>query len=256
VVDGISAKTQRFEFEAELDGQIVAGKSRSHLAYVAEVRNHGREQQLVKMLREVARPGSTVVDGGAYIGYLTLQLAAAVGPTGCVLAVEPEPQSLKMLRENIEINGYVDRVETFAVALGETHAEAVFYSALSPDMSSLYAAEAPHQRIAVTVMTGDALFGERDIDVIKLDLEGGEVSALRGMRKLLERCQPVLFVECNRVALAAAGSSDDALVRELIGAGYKVGWIDEHAGTVRSIDETWASEYVNLFCEPLHKSFV
>jgi hypothetical protein len=73
---------------------------------------------------------------------------------------------------------------------------------------------------------------------------------------MLERCQPVLFVECNRVALAAAGSSDDALVRELIGAGYKVGWIDEHAGTVRSIDETWASEYVNLFCEPLHKSFV
>ncbi len=89
------------------------------------------------------------------------------------------------------------------------------------------------------------------VDVVKLDIEGGEVAALRGMRKTLERARPGLtvFAECNPPLLERSGSSAAELVELLLGHGLDVRWIDEERGTVRPLDEIdWSHGYLNLYC--------
>ncbi|MGZ8687144.1 MAG: hypothetical protein ACXWZP_01810, partial [Gaiellaceae bacterium] len=86
---------------------------------------------------------------------------------------------------------------------------------------------------------------------VKLDIEGGEVAALRGMRQTLERAGPGLtvFAECNPPLLERSGSSAEALVEALRGHRLDVSWIDEERGSVRPFDEVdWSHGYVNLCC--------
>lgn len=70
------------------------------------LRQDGRwEPQESDFLRATLRRGDTFLDVGANIGYLTLLGAAAVGPEGTVLAIEPEPRNVSLLRANIWRNG-------------------------------------------------------------------------------------------------------------------------------------------------------
>ena len=89
------------------------------------------------------------------------------------------------------------------------------------------------------------------VDVVKLDIEGGEVAALRGMRETLSRAGPglVVFAECNPSMLERSGSSASELIEVLRGQGLDVRWIDESRGSTRPLDEVDLSHgYVNLCC--------
>ncbi|MHA1537427.1 MAG: hypothetical protein ACTSUD_07715, partial [Alphaproteobacteria bacterium] len=66
----------------------------------------------VRRLRPYVRPGSTVIDAGAHIGFFTLPLARWVGPEGRLLAVEPEERNFTRLNARLEGAGLAARVET------------------------------------------------------------------------------------------------------------------------------------------------
>ncbi|MDO9712053.1 FkbM family methyltransferase [Paracraurococcus lichenis] len=68
-------------------------------------------------LARTLRPGESVVDAGACTGYFTLLAAELVGPAGRVLALEPNPQSAALLRRNVALNGFADRVTVEEAAL-------------------------------------------------------------------------------------------------------------------------------------------
>jgi hypothetical protein len=90
------------------------------------------------------------------------------------------------------------------------------------------------------------------VGVVKLDLEGGEVEALRGMRQVISSSPaPLLFVECNPSALARAGTSVEALLGELHAAGLSVRVIDEtrRALAAPGRELTRVRGHVNLLCE-------
>ena len=88
------------------------------------------------------------------------------------------------------------------------------------------------------------------VDVVKLDVEGAELAALRGMERFMtaERPPRALFLECNPVLLERAGSSADELFDWLRERAYDVEWIDEANGRTVSISEPWTEPYVNLLC--------
>ncbi len=88
------------------------------------------------------------------------------------------------------------------------------------------------------------------VDVVKLDVEGAETAALRGLAGLLDGDAPprTIFVECHPELLERAGSSQAELVATLTGAGYRVEWIDESTGRTVPLSEPWSAPYVNLRC--------
>jgi FkbM family methyltransferase len=236
-------------FELEIDGLRLGGDQLGHLYYARELVSDDREAYFRELFADSVRAGATVLEGGPYIGYLTVTAARAVGPKGRVVAVEPSPDTVAALRANVARNGFDDRVEIVEAALGAEPGRATFHVTEGGDTSSLHAPPFPARAVDVDVIRGDDLDLER-LDVVKLDLEGNEVAALGGMRELIERTRPVIFCECNPEMLEAAGSSADGLRRELEGLRYDVRWIDEPVRTLRPFDESWGSGYVNLRCAP------
>ena len=180
-----------------------------------------------RLFRSLVKPGFTVVDVGANVGYYALTAAAAVGPTGRVVAFEPGPAVAARLQENVDLNGFTNiSVVRSAVAdrIGELHLRVGEDS----EGSSLYDVGEPSTRLAcaVPVTTLDDYVrtaGILLVDVLKIDAEGAEVSILRGARGILSGPgAPLLFIEANPMTLEAAGESVHTLRAEIESLGYTI----------------------------------
>lgn len=151
--------------------------------------------------------GGVVVDSGAFIGRHTLQYARAVGPAGRVVAVEPFGENFRLLESNVRRNGY-DQVTPVCCALGAANGEVtLFFERESSTATTLrpQSASAPRTTI-VPLRTLDTVLGELDItrvDMLKIDVEGAELSVLRGAERTL-RASPaaVLIIEMHGSPLA------------------------------------------------------
>lgn len=148
----------------------------------------------LEWIRRALRPGDVVADVGANNGFTGVLFARAVGATGRVVGFEPSPANLEAARQNIRLNG-VANFELVAAAVGAAPGSVAFDPGFG---NGAVTAAGP---IMVPVVTLDAHFGAGRVDLIKLDIEGYEVEALRGARRLLER-HPALAIEIH-VALYA-----------------------------------------------------
>jgi FkbM family methyltransferase len=134
------------------------------------------------------KPGSIVLDIGANIGIFTL-LAAKRGAK--VFAIEADPHNAALLRKHIEINGFSERVTVFEMAAAEAQGPLMLYQHdANRGGSSLYgqgiAISAEGIATSVDGRTVDSL-NLPPIDVCKIDIEGAESVALRGMRDTIKR---------------------------------------------------------------------
>ena len=231
--------------ETEVAGVRLSGNHPGQLYYIREL-TEGRDRFLVELLARLMPPGGVAVDGGAHIGYLTVHLARA----GHVYAFEPEAESRAALARNLERNGVAGRVTVFPQALGAGTGRATLHVGGGGETSTLAPLEGERATTEVEVVAlDDVLPRDRRVDVVKLDLEGCETAALRGMRRTLERSeQAALVVECNPGRLAAMGSSQDELLAVIAELGFAARLVDEERGAL--VDEiTVPGEYVNLLCE-------
>jgi len=249
LVDALAPHVSRpFEHFALDVGEVrLEGRNLAQLHYVRELVEQGRDRTFVELLADDIPAGGVVLEGGAHLGFISVHAARAAGPDGRVIVFEPDPSVHAVLRANLEANGVADLVDILPFALGERAGKARFY--LSGDTSSLFDAGTAGSVIEVDVVRGDeAISGP--VDVVKLDVEGAEVAALRGLEGLLSSsgAPRALFVECHPVLLARAGSSRDELLGWLQAAGYDVEWIDEANGRAAPLSEPWTTEYVNLRC--------
>jgi FkbM family methyltransferase len=139
-------------------------------------------------------PGDKVIDGGAYVGDTAIPFARAAGEFGKVYAFEPGVDHFKMLswnvaRHNPSLSG---RIRINPCALGEID---------NGDVGrNLTCGINPGARVVEGTLTHrlDGLIEDGavlpDIDFVKLDVEGSEMAALRGMRDMLVRCRPRLAI--------------------------------------------------------------
>lgn len=165
------------------------------------------ELPVTEALWRLAKPGDTVVDGGANLGYATSILAARVGSTGEVHSFDPNPSAFAQLKHNIamwEDRGQRGVFVPHQQALGAGQGTVSLHVPANSDWNGGRARiesqpiDEPGARIDVDVVSLDAVFdnGER-VSVVKLDLEGFELDALRGMERLLaeRRVQAIVFEE-------------------------------------------------------------
>jgi FkbM family methyltransferase len=148
----------------------------------------------VELLSKVVKPGWTIVSGGANIGALTVPLAKLCDSHVKVYAFEPQPEVYRVL----EINTLgMHNVSISDCALwsscGETRMR-MLRELEHPNIGGLIINDTGGSHVARSVALDVWLQGE-DVDLIFLDIEGCEVEALKGARKTVERCRPVLYVE-------------------------------------------------------------
>lgn len=163
------------------------------------------EPETTQYLLDHLKPGHTFVDLGAHIGYMTLIAARAVGPTGRVHAFEPNQDTFRQLQNNIQLNGFSGYVDAVPKAISD-HRQIVQFN-IAPE-SSVSARIAHHEQgqtdgqvVEVEAVSLDEYFaslGWPPIHVIKMDVEGAELPALRGMREVSRRSPHLsLIAEVN-----------------------------------------------------------
>lgn len=186
------------------------------------------------------RSGDVFVDGGANVGLFALRAAEVVGATGRILACEPGPGTMRMLRANAKRNGF-SMIDLHEVALSDATGTAHF--TVFEDGSGL-ASFAPHsdggRAVEVDVVTLDGLTASFDdrVALVKLDIEGAEAKALRGAEELISRSAPAFLVEVEPGHLARQGSSVDDLTDALKPHGYEAYAITSEAKLVR-LEGSW-----------------
>lgn len=169
----------------------------------------------------------TVVDIGANIGFFTALCAGLVGPTGRVIAVEPNSEDYRLLLRTTEINRY-DNVALLPVALAEDNSWSHFVNHLGSNGS--LGTDGRCELVEgfgqiVPVVRGDDLI-EGPIDFVKMDVEGAEARVVRGMVGLIEACRPVIVTEASQEMLKRV--SDCSLTEYL-------GWFEDRDYSVHLI---------------------
>jgi FkbM family methyltransferase len=202
-------------------------------------------------LYALIRPGTVVFDVGANLGDVALNLAAMVGPEGKVHAFEPDPVSFTKLTENLALNAFTN-VTTWKLGLGEVPG-ALTMNVNSPGNrggNRIASTRPTPESFAIEIDTIDGLVERQDIsriDLIKIDVEGFELSVLKGARKTLQRLRPKLFVELADRHLQEHGSTSAELIAFLRREGYRV----SHAVTGLELNESSRLEpHFDAVCLP------
>ena len=184
------------------------------------------EPPVTRVFQGRLRRGATVVDAGANWGYFSLIAAALVGPSGRVIALEPDPRHFSQLTRNRDLNGFVHMEPINAAAsLRSGRATLIGYGdGVRNRGVSRLASDDAAGGIAVPCVSVDALTGSRDVDLIKIDVEGAEADVLVGMREgLAARRYRAVLLELHPALLTARGTSVEGCTRMLSDAGYQ-GW--------------------------------
>ena len=186
------------------------------------------EQDETAFVRRTVKPGQTVLDLGANIGFFTMIMASIVGPLGRVYAFEPLDRNASLLQRSIAENGFQDRVILERSAVGEVSGSArvVFLKhTLNSGGSYLFddGMEIPdgHGLQDVEMIALDDYDLRHPVGFIKIDVEGAEPLAMRGARRTLRTDRPIILSELNPVALRRASACTPAdLISEMRALDY------------------------------------
>jgi FkbM family methyltransferase len=226
--------------------------SLEHRHYLQALRRGEIESLMANLFANVIRPGMVVLDIGAFVGWYTLLAARQVGDDGKVYAFEPDPRNYELLSENLRLNQFDSRVIRLPMAVSDKAGIQRFYlHGGDQSRSSLIPSSGGDKSTTATSIVLDDIRPKLKVDVIKMDIEGGEVNALRGMRETLTSADRTvkLFIECNPGSLQFAGESAQSLLDELRQLEFAMFMIDEVCRGLKPVNSTVETgKYINLFC--------
>ncbi len=177
----------------------------------------------VKFFERILQPGLTVVDVGANIGLYTALAARAVGESGRVIALEPEPETFGFLQQTIAANGF-QNVEPNRVAASAKPGAARLYR--NPDNrgdSRLYDDPLLKDSVAIETTTLDALLAGRAVDILKMDAQGAEGLVLAGAQEMLANSPHLTIVmEFWPYGLERTGYDALTLLKQLAAQNFRL----------------------------------
>lgn len=169
------------------------------------------EPELQAAANELVKNGMTIYDIGANIGYISLMMAKICAPEGQVFSFEALPNNIKRLDENIKLNNMETTIHIQPKAVVDSSRPVQFLIHSSTSMGkaagSAGRVEEYDQEIEVEgIAIDDFIFKGRHLapDIIKMDIEGGEVLAIKGMQRMLSEFSPIFLIELHGKEAAAA----------------------------------------------------
>ncbi len=229
-VDAISTRLGRPLLSANIGPAKLWGFAR-HRGFLEHIASGTYEPYTLELFRAAIEPGALVVDGGAHIGLFSVTGCLRMAGAGTLISIEADPYNFRALKINLRRNG-CRNARTYCAAIWETEGERAFFVSRGTIGSSLAVRPAVGKAKAIHSRTVSLDTVTRDIAstpiVVKLDVEGAEIEALRGMTALLRRVpRAVVLAEANPGAQAEAGHSDSELIGALRALGFAVSFIDE-----------------------------
>jgi FkbM family methyltransferase len=194
--------------------------------------DYGDEKEFLDEFVLAIRPDDVVFDIGASVGLMTV-FAAAAAPKGKIFAFEPDPETMTRLKRNVLLND-LSNVAFLPWALTDTTEELILYTdgaagaapSLRPQKNRL---EAPKGKLKVRATSLDAEMTLHNLTlptILKIDIEGAEILALRGARKLLTGLfgpKPrLVFMELHPKFLPSFGATADDVRKVMQDAGYSL----------------------------------
>ena len=208
-------------------------------------------------LKQLIQPGDNILDVGANIGVHTLAFAKAVGPQGAVWAFEMQNAVFQNLCANMALND-IQNVFAYQVAVsdapGACHvnnlnmARRNNYGGISLD---LLVDEAAPQKIFIHTL--DEICSGNRVNLIKIDIEGMELHALKGAQEIIMRNRPLIYLENDRK------DKERDLVQYIFDMDYRI-WAHWprlfNPDNIRGIKENTIGNYLskNIFCQPREKA--
>ena len=162
------------------------------------------EPELQKAVHQMVQPGMVVYDIGANIGYISLLFAKAVGETGKVFSFEALPANIERFKQNVALSQCTTPIKVIHGAVTDSTEPVEFLVHSSTSMGKVQGAAGREidylDKIQVPGIALDEYVREEGLpapDLIKLDIEGGEILAAKAMQEVLTNTHPLLFIELH-----------------------------------------------------------
>jgi FkbM family methyltransferase len=210
------------------------------------------EPASTRLLEDFLGPGMTVLDVGANLGYFVLQEKRILGDGGRIVAIEPAPRNVAVLRRNIAANR-LDGVDVVEGAIGDVDGVGWLYLSDRSNWHSMTPSDrSQSDAVRVEVSRLDTLverLGLPRIDFVRMDLEGYETSVVRGMLRTLRDFRPKLAMELHPQKAGVGPILD--LLRVLRSFDYELRWVVHrrldfswHPGLGQAVEAMSLDEYV------------
>jgi FkbM family methyltransferase len=204
------------------------------------------ETDLQRTVRELVKPGWIAYDVGANIGYITLLFSRVVGETGKVFSFEALPENLERLHNHIAMNDLTLQVAVVPEAVAAASEPIRFYVGPSGAMGKAEGSAGRDENFGDSfevsgIALDDFIFagGNPPPNVIKMDIEGGEILALQGMSRILSEIRPLILMELHGPEAAQVAWNT------LKAANYSIHRMSRGYPIVNSLDELdWKSYLV------------
>lgn len=177
--------------------------------------NNFYEEHFTNFAKLVLKEGDVALDIGANLGYHTITMAELVGNTGMVCAFEPQRIIYQQLNANIFLNG-LDNIYTFNVAVGDEF-KTVYID--PPNYHNIIHMITNIGNTSINYNNGvqvEQIVLNQDINklnFIKLDIQGSELNALKGMSENIKKYKPYIFIEIESKQLLKFNVNPEDLIK-------------------------------------------
>lgn len=206
----------------------------------------------IRFIKNQLYEGEIFIDIGANVGAYSLIASRLVGKSGKVIAFEPASKSFLRLLKNISLNGIGNIIpERLAVIDKSTQADLYISGSQNMGMSSIYHHDSEtgitEKVEAISIDDYIEKKGISRISLIKIDIEGSEFLALKGMQKVLTSMRPKILVELKEETLKSSGYTEKDVISHFEKVGYSRFIIDEKGNISNDLSRQMKDYYNYVF---------
>jgi FkbM family methyltransferase len=187
------------------------------------------QEEVLHAIHTLLRPGDVALDVGTHHGLMAVLMASRVRPNGRVHAFEPNPHVHELIRRHASLNGVESVLQLEPIGIGAAEGVLPFWAvqgtyAWNSSFTEAFAGGSDTVQVHnVPVSTLDTYCERQQVipQLMKIDVEGGELAVLQGGKATIERARPIILLEMNPASSDAAGTTTQAIDEFLRQIGYQ-----------------------------------